>query len=105
MPLPTSFVVKNGSKMCSRVVAIHPDAGVAHREQDVRPGRDLEMLHRVALVEGDVPGLDRDRPAVGHRVAGVDHEVDDDLVDLAGIGADVAGGGIQLEDQTPCSRR
>ena len=38
-------------------------------------------------------------PSVGHGVAGVDREVDDDLLELAGIGADRAEVAAVLDDQ------
>ena len=38
-------------------------------------------------------------PSVRHRVAGVDREVDDDLLELAGIGADRAEVAAVLDDQ------
>ena len=48
------------------------------------------MSAREVFVERDVGGLDGQFAALRHGVAGVDGEVHDDLVDLAGIGAHCA---------------
>ena len=45
---------------------------------------------REVLVERDVGGLDGELAALRHGVAGVHGKIHDDLVDLAGIGADGA---------------
>ena len=47
----------------------------------------------VGIVEGDAGGANADFAAVGHGVFGVDHEIHDDLLELAGIGAGAADGG------------
>ena len=93
-------------------LAVHPDPRVAHRQLDVWPGLDLEMRPRVVRIELDVVDLDRDRPAVRHRVAGVEREVEHDLVELRRIGFDQAGRGGRaaprdrdvLADQAPDHR-
>ena len=97
--MPSSLVVKKGSKMCSRVARSIPIPVSMDREKDVRSGPHIEMLDRVRLVDHHVPGLDRHSSAVGHRVAGVDDEVDQDLVELPGIGADVTGVMVELEHE------
>ena len=38
------------------------------------------------VVDGHVVGVDRQDAAGGHRVAGIDRQVDQDLFDLAGVG-------------------
>ena len=50
------------------------------------PGLDAGVLGRVALVEVHLPRLDRQRAAVRHRVACVDREVHDHLLDLPAVG-------------------
>ena len=47
----------------------------------------------------DVGGLDRQVAAVGHGIAGIDRQVHDDLLDLAGIGLDRADGPRRNHDQ------
>ena len=55
---PVSLVVKNGSKMWARVVGVHPESGVAHRQHDVGAwGRDL--VRRVPGADLDIRRLDR----------------------------------------------
>ncbi len=69
---------------------VHPDARVADRQHHVRPGLHRCMPVGVRLIEHHVPCLDGQRTAVGHGVPGVDREVHDDLLHLAGIGSDAA---------------
>ena len=51
------------------------------------------MGAREVFVERDVGGLDREFATFGHRIAGVDGQVHDDLIDLSWIGAHGADGG------------
>ena len=88
MPLPAALVVKNGSKSRAAHLLVHADAGVADAEQDVRARRDVAVRWRVALVELDVGGLDREPAAARHRVARVGGEVEDHLLDLRAVGLD-----------------
>ncbi len=64
---------------------VHPVAGVARLEQDVRPARGGRMGCYERRVELDVARLDRQASALRHRVARVDREVHDHLLELAGI--------------------
>ena len=64
-----------------------PVPGVADREQTYRPGGRRMLGRRMAGGStSDVRRLDCQRAAVRHGVAGVDGEVQDDLLQLAGIG-------------------
>ena len=87
MPSPLGLVVKNGSKTRSTTSAWHAGAGVADPQADVAAraagGSGTAVLGRRII---DVGGVDGQRAAVGHRVAGVDGEVDQDLLELAGVG-------------------
>ncbi len=47
------------------------------------------MASNVLLVQVDVAGLDGELAPGGHRVARVDDEIDDDLLDVGGISLDV----------------
>ena len=95
------LVVKNGSKRCAADLRGHAAPGVGHREPDVGAGAqpppcaaDLGPRRgRVARGEVSMP------PAAGHRVAGVDGQVDEHLLDLAGIGPDRRGAGRQVGDE------
>jgi hypothetical protein len=69
---------------------LHADAGVADRQHHVPAGAGAELGGGVGLVELDVGGLDGQPAAVGHGVAGVDHQVHQHLLELAGIGVDPA---------------
>ena len=64
-----------------------PRAGVRDGQAHVALGRD-QVLARVVLVEVQRAGLERDRAAGRHRVARVDGEVDDHLLDLRAVGED-----------------
>ena len=76
---------------------VHADAGVAHGQHRVRPGPRAGMLGGVDRVEVDGARLDGERAAVGHRVAGVDDQVQHHLFDLAGVGLDAGQVGRQLQ--------
>src|SRR6185312_9923535 len=60
----------------------HALAGVGHREYGIGAGRELAMAGR----HFGIAGLDRDVPASGHGVAGVEDEVEKGGLDLIGIG-------------------
>ena len=64
--------------------------GIAHRQLDVAAGVDPQMDAGVLVAEPHVPGFDRHRAPVGHRVAGVDGEIQDDLDQLGPVGQDRA---------------
>jgi hypothetical protein len=80
-------VVKNGSKTCSRTCSSMPTPVSETASSTCGPGAPSPCV-RPALVELDVRGLDRQRAAVGHRVAGVGGEVEDHALDLRAVGLD-----------------
>jgi hypothetical protein len=82
------LVVKNGSKRWRCTSSVHPDAGVAHRQQHVRARRPLAAQRHEVPVELDVGRLDRQPPAVGHRVARVGRQVHDHPLELCLVGLD-----------------
>ena len=57
------------------------------------------MLGGVDRVHVDGPRLDGEDAAVGHRVAGVDDQVEHDLLELPGIGPDAGEIRRQLQHQ------
>jgi len=59
---------------------------------------DLRVLEGVALVEDDVSGGDRQPASVRHRVARVDHEVEEDLSELPAVDEDGLQPGLELTD-------
>ncbi len=80
VPLPCSLVVKNGSKI--RACVARPSrAGVADREHDVGARPDRRCAGGVGLVELRVAGLDGQLASRGHRVARVDRQVHDHLLE------------------------
>ena len=63
-------------------------ARVADDQADVLPLAQSRMLPRVTGVHHDVARLHRERAAVGHRIARIDRQVEDHLVQPARIGVD-----------------
>ena len=61
-------------------------AGVVDADADIVAGGKIGGL---GLVQGDVVDLDAEIAAPAHRVAGVDGEVEDRILELGGIGPDV----------------
>jgi hypothetical protein len=77
----------------------HPGAVVADLERDVPPGGQVGVGGRVGVIDIHVGRLDRQLAATGHRVAGVDRQVDQDLVDVAGVSKDAVEGRLEVGDQ------
>jgi hypothetical protein len=63
-------------------------AGVGDLQPGVAAWGEARPALGVGLVHGDVRGVDGELPAAGHRVAGVDGEVDQNLLELPGVGLD-----------------
>src|SRR5260370_12316071 len=61
-------------------------------------GPNTRVLTAVELVKFPVGGLDHDLTAQWHRISGVDHQVDQNLLDLARIRLDPLQGRIQYRD-------
>ena len=74
---------------------IHAGAVVGHRDPDIFAGLDLEIDggRALDLLDGTV---DHQRAAVGHRILGVEHEVEQRAFELMGVG---------LDDQVTFGRR
>ncbi len=75
---------------------VHSDAGVAHRQHDVPAWYHAGMLEGVGRIDVDIARLDREPAPSRHGIAGIDHEVHHDLLDLASVDA----GGVQVGGQT-----
>ena len=88
MPLPTSLVVKNGSKTRVEHVGRHAGAGVGDREQHVVAGRGIGIARDIVLVERGVARLDQQPAAVRHGVARVDAEIDQRRLELGAVDVD-----------------
>jgi hypothetical protein len=72
VPTPCGLVVKNGSKIRPRIDSGMPGAGVGDGERHL-------------ISRGMVPGRDRDLPAGADRLDRVHQDVQQDLVELAGV--------------------
>jgi hypothetical protein len=66
----------------------HSRAAVGHREKHVATHVGIPMQSQVARVEHDFLRLDGEASPPGHGVAGVDGQVEHDLLELAGIDLD-----------------
>ena len=78
---------------------VHPRAAVGHRQAHVAAGLDTPVLAVERLLELHRERLDRQRPAVGHRVTPVHREVEEDLLELTGVGQDRADRRVELHDE------
>ena len=105
MPLPTSLVVKNGSKMRGRISGAMPQPVSVTRQADEAPGRGLGIAVGAAGVHVHGRGVDDQPAAVGHGVAGVDGQVHQHLLDHAGVGVDQRRRGCSIGLQRECLRR
>jgi hypothetical protein len=77
----------------------HPRAVVADLHSRVTARRQVGVRGRVRLVYVDVAGLDDQPAASGHGVAGVDGQVDQDLLDMTLVSQDVSQVGGEAGDQ------
>ena len=82
VPSPTSRVVKNGSKIRSRISSGIPVPGVVHL------GDHLAAAH---------PGSQGEGAAVRHRLDGVEHQVEEQLLHLEVVGHDQRLVGVEVE--------
>ena len=111
VPLPGSLVVKNGSKTCACTSAVMPQPVSLTREHHVaaRARASCCAGHRSRVAASTLRGLDGQPAALRHRVAGVDGEVQDHLLDLARVGLDAAPGRVRARSSSsmssPISRR
>ncbi len=88
-------------------LARHPAALILDREDDVPSGLELEAA-RIVGTDFGVARPDRQRAAVGHRVARVQREVEEHLLHLAGVGANRIERGVehrQSSIRSPRTRR
>ena len=86
MPLPTSFVVKKGSKMWGMSFRGNAGAGVLHGQAHKIPGARFWMSWIGSRFKGDLFGGDLQLPAARHGIAGVDDQIDEHLFQHADVG-------------------
>ena len=65
-----------------------PDALVGDLEHDGLSGMREHVRERLVIVAGGEPRAHGDRSAIGHRIARVDDQVEDDLLHLPAVGRD-----------------
>ena len=94
--MPVALVVKNGSKTCARASSAMPAPVSLNDEPDEPPRpRRRDSRRQISSPTSTSAGLDDQAAAVGHRVARVDRQVDDHLLELAGVGPDAAESGAR----------
>src|SRR5215469_2120491 len=64
---------------------VHAHTGIGNGEHHVPTGFYRGVLYGIACIEVGVTGFDDKASALRHRVARVDHQVHDDLLDLRGV--------------------
>src|SRR5258708_20097733 len=69
---------------------VHDVGGIGHRNYGIASGLDETVLAKV-LAHGNVGTFHGELATFGHGVFGVDDQVHDDLLELAGVGAGVSG--------------
>ena len=84
MPLPTSLVVKNGSKIRGDRVARNAAAGVGNRQRDEIA---LQPVVRGVAAQPDRPHRDLDHAAIRHGIARIDREIEHGEFELALVDA------------------
>ena len=99
MPLPTSLVVKKGSKTRAEHLGRHAAARVAHRD-----GARSRPPCRRAAAGSALSAVDADRAAAGHRVARVDAQVEQRELELAGVDLDRPQLGAEVASRPGCRR-
>ena len=69
---------------------VHAMPGIGNRDHGIAPGLDETVLAEI-FADGDISALQRKLAALGHGIFGIDDQVHDDLLELAGVGAGVTG--------------
>src|ERR1700688_2450950 len=63
----------------------HPASTIRNSDHDVLARYDLDLTCRIALIEINICGFKRELPALGHRIARVDRQIDDGDLELIWI--------------------
>ena len=77
--------IKRLENVCERLGA-HADSRVRYAEHHVRSRLDGRLIVAKRRVQFDVAGLNHQLAPIGHRVARVDNQIQNDLLDLSGVG-------------------
>jgi len=78
---------------------IHPHAGIVDGYHDILAGNHVRMVARILRVQIDVGGFEGEFASLWHGIAGVDAEIDQDLLDLPGIHFDSPEAGKGESDE------
>ena len=105
VPFPTSFVVKNGSKIRSRNSGGIPGPVSATVILTYVPGRASMFIFAYVSSSTTFSIFTTQLTALGHRVTGVDAEIHEDLMDLRRIRADRSKGPVSARDERRSSVR
>jgi hypothetical protein len=68
----------------------HSSSGIGDRQHDVRSRLDFKMRNGVGFGQIQRSRLDEQTSSLRHGIAGVHHEVDNNLIDLSGVCQDLA---------------
>jgi hypothetical protein len=100
------LVVKNGSNAWAATSGGMPVPVSFTATRHVRARRDVGMQRRVAPIERGVRHLDGHRSALGHGVARIDRQVEDGVLELAGVdlGVPRLGGDVELDGDALAER-
>ena len=85
MPWPSGLVVKNGSNALLDHLRRHAGAGIADRQHHVLSRGHLGMRRGVGIVEMRVRRFDGQLAAVRHRIARIDREIEQHVLELVGV--------------------
>src|ERR1700686_3515793 len=80
-------------------IAVHADASIGHPQHHIISARQRGGPASARRFRSDVRGFQRQLSALRHGVAGVDHEIHDDLLDLSGIGTDTTSIRFELDHE------
>ena len=107
MPWPEAFVVNIGSKAREATSLSIPMPVSVTSSRTNRPGSTPGIGERLRRPELGVAGLERQRAATRHRVARVDREVDQDLLDPGRVVGERPEVGLEaaLDDDVLADRR
>ncbi len=88
---------EKGLEKAAERLLVHAGAGVPHRQLDEGPrAHVVGVALRLRPLDLRVLGLDGESAAARQGVAGVDHQVEEHLFDLAGVGLDLPEARIQI---------
>ena len=96
MPTPVGLVVKKGSKTRDSTSADMPSPIRRQQSRQTRPARPL-LIQKVGRSQRFLCGRDRQRAALGHRVAGVHRQIQYRAFELVRVDRDFANLVVEME--------